>query len=155
MVSPVSPRPKGLTTFLKLFFPMPVTKRFYKDPDGRWYIDLPEYIEQGLGTKDNLEMVSGADTLLDNLSEESDSIMIKFDDQPFDGHTVHLIRSNQDDEVYAETDPDLDSGGWYHYYSNPRWFNRVLNNFHLVWLCPVTLYVFNGAYPKNIYIQKV
>lgn len=134
---------------------MPVTKRFYKDPDGRWYIDLPEYIDQGLGTKDNLEMVAGADTLLDKLSNDSDQVVLKFDDQPFEGHTIHLIRSAQDDESYADIDPDLDAGGYYHYYDNPLWLNKIINRFCPVWLCPVTLYVFNGAYPKNIYIQKV
>lgn len=134
---------------------MPVTKRFYKDPDGRWYIDLPEYIDQGLGTKENLEMVSGADILLDELSNGSESIMVKFDDQPFEGHSIHLIRSNQEDYAYEDVHPDVDGGGWYHYFDTPTWFNRILKNFQLVWLCPVTLYVFNGAYPKNIYIQKV
>lgn len=37
--------------------------RFVRE-DNSWYIDLPEYIEQG-GSKGDLEMVSGADTMLD------------------------------------------------------------------------------------------
>ena len=38
--------------------------RFYKE-NKIWYIDLPEFLEKGLGTKSNLMMVAGADTLLD------------------------------------------------------------------------------------------
>ena len=45
-----------------------IEKRFYKE-NGIWYIDLPEFIEQGLGTKANLMMVDGADTFLDFLSD--------------------------------------------------------------------------------------
>jgi len=33
-----------------------------------WFADLPEFLEQGLGTKQNLMMVDGADTFLDKLS---------------------------------------------------------------------------------------
>jgi hypothetical protein len=39
--------------------------RFYKDPDGRWYVDLPEY----QGSKQDLEMVSGADAFLEILAQ--------------------------------------------------------------------------------------
>ena len=37
--------------------------RFYQDPDTRWYVDLPEFP----GTKAELEMVLGADTMLEFL----------------------------------------------------------------------------------------
>ena len=30
---------------------------FYRDINGKWYIDYPEYIDSGFGTKANLEMV--------------------------------------------------------------------------------------------------
>ena len=39
---------------------------FIKESSG-WYIDLPEYIEQG-GNKGDLAMVEGADTMLDIMS---------------------------------------------------------------------------------------
>ena len=37
--------------------------KFYKDPEHRWYVDLPEWE----GEKDNLEMVLGADSFLEIL----------------------------------------------------------------------------------------
>jgi hypothetical protein len=40
---------------------------FTKENDGLWYVDQPDFIELGFGTKGNLLMVAGADTLLDAL----------------------------------------------------------------------------------------
>ncbi|MFM2395294.1 MAG: hypothetical protein RLZZ546_3277, partial [Bacteroidota bacterium] len=40
---------------------------FYKE-NGKWYISLPEFINIGLGNKNNLLMVDGSDTFLDILS---------------------------------------------------------------------------------------
>ena len=68
---------------------MIITKRFYKE-NGMWYIDLPEYLEAGLGTKNNLLMVAGADTLLDILSNNGTEITIEFGDERFDGCNVQL-----------------------------------------------------------------
>lgn len=40
--------------------------------EGRdWFIDLPEYIEGG-GSKGDLQMVEGADKMLDMMAEEKD-----------------------------------------------------------------------------------
>lgn len=43
------------------------THTFYKDEYGGWYMDLPEYLEQG-GSKGDLAMVAGADTMLDSIA---------------------------------------------------------------------------------------
>ena len=40
---------------------------FYKE-NGMWYISLPEFINMGLGNKNDLLMVDGSDTFLDILS---------------------------------------------------------------------------------------
>ena len=109
------------------------TKRFYKDLDNCWYIDLPEYIESGFGDKSNLEMVAGADTLLDILSNNGDNVTVHFSSEPFDDYQYLL-----------ETDSE-EPDGWY----------EVKNLNLKLWLCPVTLYVFNGIYPPNIYINKI
>ncbi len=45
--------------------------KFYKEKDGRWYVDLPEWT----GSKADLEMVCGADTLLDKLSKEGNRVV--------------------------------------------------------------------------------
>lgn len=122
----------------------PITKRFYQDPDGRWYIDLPEFIESGLGTKANLEMVAGADTLLSQLAEGQKEVNIRFNNQEFPEAEIHLIKSSQHG-YDLDLEPDEDPGGWYH----------DKHTKESLWLCPVTLYVFNSVYPDNIYIQKV
>lgn len=121
----------------------PVKKRFYQEADGRWYIDLPEYIKAGFGTKANLEMIAGADLLLTNLADGRPELFISFNETPFEGYTVHLKRSS--DYGYDHIlDPDEDPGGWY----------DVMGENRSLWLCPVTLYVFNGCYPPNIFIQS-
>jgi hypothetical protein len=127
------------------------TNRFYQDPDGRWYIDLPEYIEAGLGNKSNLEMVAGADDLLTNLAAGKSEIVITFSDQPFEGYTVQLERSS-DYGYDPPLDMEEDAGGQYHVVQKTKWYQKK-PEFQFVWLCPVTLYVFNGEYPKNIYIK--
>jgi hypothetical protein len=121
-----------------------MVKKFCQEEDGRWYIDLPEYIESGIGTKSNLEMVAGADTFLSTLAQGESSITLKFTNEDFVGHDVQLVRSSN----YGYTpelldEAELDSGAWY----------RVKDNNHDLWLCPVTLYVFNNTYPENIFIQ--
>lgn len=59
--------------------------KFYKDFDSRWYADLPETI----CTKEEAEMVSGADTLLDIYAQGEDWVEIIIstvnnDLEPFD-----------------------------------------------------------------------
>jgi hypothetical protein len=61
--------------------------RFYKDDQG-WFIDLPEFLEAGLGTKGNLAMVAGADTLLDRLSNNGDEVILRISDEDFKGSEV-------------------------------------------------------------------
>jgi hypothetical protein len=48
------------------------TYRFIKEGT-EWYIDLPEYIENG-GSKGDLQMVEGADTMLDIISAGGDEV---------------------------------------------------------------------------------
>ena len=55
--------------------------RFYKDPDNRWYVELPEYP----GVKAELEMVAGADTMLEMIAEGNDAVMAHFDLNPYEG----------------------------------------------------------------------
>ena len=71
--------------------------RFYKEPDGRWYIDLPEYMEQG-GDKADLEMVEGADTFLDLIAQGKTNVYALLDEKPFE-QSEQLFRSNR--EVFS------------------------------------------------------
>ena len=55
---------------LKIFSTMEQNLKFNKEAD-RWYIDLPDWT----GTKGELEMVAGADTLLDELDLDKDNVV--------------------------------------------------------------------------------
>ena len=133
---------------------MTVTKKFYRE-DGRWYIDLPEFIELGLGDKNNLLMVDGADTLLDKLagnkpnkSVDGTEVNVTFGNEPFDNYTHTLtkkfIGKNQSLLDYLGHAP-VEYGAYYNV--------KELDN-HQVWLCPVTEYVFGGGYPETIYLKE-
>jgi len=57
--------------------------RFIKE-DGKWYIDLPVYLYQG-GRKGDLQMVEGADTMLDIISGHKDEVALALDRNKFEG----------------------------------------------------------------------
>ena len=109
---------------------------FYKDNQG-WFIDLPEFIEKGFGTKSNLAMVAGADKMLDRLSEGGNGITLEIGETPFDGAEATLKKS-----------------GFCLYGENYIFSSDKVKEFK-VWLCPVTKYVFGGKYPATIYIKKI
>ena len=54
-------------------------KHTFNKEQGTWYIYLPEFLEKGLGTKQNLMMVAGADTFLDILSNGSPAVKIEIE----------------------------------------------------------------------------
>lgn len=113
-----------------------MTHSFYKDNQG-WFIDLPEFIENGYGTKSNLAMVAGADKMLDRLSEGGNGITLEISETPFDGAEATLKKS-----------------GFCLYGENYIFSSETVKEFK-VWLCPVTKYVFGGKYPNIIYIKKI
>jgi len=133
---------------------MTVTKKFYKE-NGMWYIDLPEFLEAGLGNKNNLLMVDGADTLLDilagnkpNKSVNGTKLTLTFGNEPFDNYTHTLTKKSigkNQDLLVQKGHASVDYGAYYDV--------KELNN-HQLWLCPVTEYVFNGGYPETIYLKK-
>ena len=108
--------------------------KFYKEETGRWYVDLPEWE----GEKAELEMVSGADTFLEILSQGEQTVNVVLSTVPFDGSDVLEIQ--REDEIIG--------GGWY----------RLLEYMNIpykleMWLCEVTRFVF-GELPKKIYFCK-
>ena len=125
----------------------------FKKENGIWYIDLPEFIEEGLGTKANLMMVDGADTLLDILSNNNILVTLEFSQLPFVGWTtlLELDKSGKNQELLDQVGHALvDNGAYYK--------TTLINNVKItksVWLCPVTEYVFNDYYPENIYIKII
>ena len=123
-------------------------KRFYKK-DHLWYVDLPDYIEAGLGTYNNLLMVDGADVFLDLVSHHGTEVWMKFDTLPFVNSQFTLIS-----DAYGKNQALLDGVGhapvaYGMYYTVPELQN------HRLWLCPVTEYVFDGIYPERIWVSEV
>jgi hypothetical protein len=55
------------------------TYKFVKEPTGRWYIDLPEYE----GMHADLEMVEGADTMLEYVGKGNHLVYLQLSEQPF------------------------------------------------------------------------
>jgi len=119
---------------------------FYKDNTG-WFIDLPEYINSGLGTKANLAMVLGADTFLDKLSNNGDKITLEISETPIDGSddVLDIVGFDSPEEDLIEVGHPIEVGAYY----------EDLKTQHMMWLCPVTKYVFNGYYPDTIYYKVI
>ena len=112
--------------------------RFYREYNG-WYIDLPEYLEQG-GSQGDLAMVSGADTMLDIVAGNEGSITMQIDTLPFEG---------SDELTLMEICDPVMGGG---YYLMKEFEGKEVNQ--QMWLCSVTEFVF-GYLPERIYVKKV
>jgi len=108
---------------------------FYQEPNSRWYVDLPEWE----GSKDELEMVLGADDMLNYMSEGEGKVRIIFSTTP---------QNNFDTLELKNETPDI-GGGYYHMAT----YNGININQDM-WLCDVTKFVFNTL-PKTIYLKKV
>jgi len=109
--------------------------RFYKEVDGSWFVDLPEWT----GSKSELQMVSGADTMLDFMSEDKGEVSVYISDGDFEGGDVL---------VFNRFAHEIGNGA---HYKLPK-FKGVDINLD-VWLCDVTAFVF-GFFPKSIYISS-
>jgi hypothetical protein len=110
--------------------------KFYKEPDNRWYIDLPGFE----GDQAELEMVAGADTMLDIISEGMDSVKLLLSTEYFvNSDTLEFIRLA------------------YEYGNGAFYLLKEMRGIEFnmeIWLCSVTTYVF-GDYPPEIYFSKI
>jgi hypothetical protein len=106
--------------------------RFYRE-DSRWFSDVPTWE----GTKEDLEMVFGADVLLDLISEGEEEVSIEFGEERFPGSDQIIFLSPQGD------------GARYHLPSY-RGKDYEMN----FWICSVTKFVF-GSYPDSLWMRKV
>ncbi len=113
------------------------THTFNKQQSG-WYIHLPEFIEQG-GNKEDLQMVEGADTMLEIMAKGASSVALLMHTEPFaDADLLELI------EI---CDPVVGGG----YYLLREWEGEEL--MCRMWLCRVTEFVFNSL-PENIFVKR-
>lgn len=105
--------------------------RFKKEEDGRWYVVLPWFP----GPKAALEMVQGADTFLDLLSNGSSIVRLKVGAFATpDLATLTKYQDSQIDGAYYETIVD--------------------GKLHRMWLCGVTEFVF-GKMPRTIAYKQI
>ena len=110
--------------------------KFEQERDNRWYVVLPEWN----GSKDDLEMVYGADVLLSYLSKGKNEISLSFSEETFDDCDIFKFFSKAD---------DIGSGA---YYVAETYNGNNLNLYF--WLCDVTLFIFN-KFPQIIYYKVV
>lgn len=112
--------------------------RFYKTEENKWFLYAPRYIEEG-GDPAELEMVLGADTLLDVLADEKNEVVLGISQDRVEEGIMYAQALRRVDEI-----PTL-VGKYYHDDTTEL----------LIWLCPVTLWVFNGVYPETIWYKKI
>ena len=108
----------------------------FKEQDNRWYIDLPEWTDQGL-PKEALEMVLGADNFLDILSNNGNEVTVTFSTEPFEGSLYELSKREEDE-----------NGATYVVTNVLMYPCTTLE----MWLCPVTTFIFN-EYPNKFYVR--
>lgn len=113
------------------------TYRFIKE-ERDWFIDLPEYLENG-GSKGDLQMVEGADKMLDFISEGKNAVSLTIDRVSFDG--------SDELKLIERCDPFVGGG----YYNLQTFEGKEMNQ--TMWLCAVTEYVF-GDLPEQIFIKR-
>lgn len=103
----------------------------FKKEDGKWFIVLPEWKDN----PDDLQMVNGADTLLDILSHQQLEVTLKVWLSKPDTSCVSISKIAQDGQgaTYQVSDcADYDG---------------------TVWLCNVAKFIFLGFHPQQIYFQ--
>ena len=111
------------------------TLKFYKEVND-WFVDLPEWE----GSKAELQMVAGADTMLEYMAEGEDSVRICLAINRF---------SNADKLDFIKLADEIGNGAYYKLQTY-RGLDLNLD----MWLCDVTKFVF-GMFPQTIYLQKV
>jgi hypothetical protein len=109
--------------------------KFYKEVDNSWYIDLPDWE----GSKADLLMVSGADTMLDMIAEGDIEVRLSVSETYF---------KNSDEIIFERMADDIGDGA---YYTLKKYRGIEFN--HELWLCDVTLSVL-GKFPERIFFSK-
>ena len=112
------------------------TIKFKKELDGRWFAVLPDWT----GDKSDLEMVLGADTMLEFMSEDNDEVSLFMSEDEFEG---------ADKLEFIRFAVELNNGAHYKL-NNYRGIDIEID----MWLCDVTKFVF-GSFPKVIYISVI
>ena len=106
---------------------------FAKDEESRWYMMLPEWE----GEHADLEMVAGADTMLDIIAQGETEVRLTISEDRFDEWTYELsfLRNSLGGAAYKLTTASMYSDLMFE-----------------VWLCHVIKFVY-GKIPKTLYIK--
>jgi hypothetical protein len=112
--------------------------RFVREGD-EWFIDIPEYVGF-MGTKADLQMVSGADTMLDNIAGQQSEVTLRLEDTPFPGSDELIL--------LRKSSPETGGGDYLLRSFEGKAFNQEM------WLCRVTEFIF-GDLPESIFIKRV
>jgi len=111
--------------------------KFIKESSGRWYIDLPEW----KGSRDDLEMVCGADILLDVVADGKREVSLKTSLEHFEG---------ADKITFKSLDTESGNGAYYRLDTS-----ELISTSHIdIWLCDVTKFVFED-FPSMIYFKTL
>ena len=88
----------------------------------RWYLDLPEFVQEG-GDVEDLERIGAFHDFLEMASEGNDEVVFRMDAEPFDGADFFEMTGSA----------GKDSGGYYHvpsFEGKPvdfeLWFNAIV-----------------------------
>lgn len=115
------------------------TYRFYREENGNWYVDLPEWT----GAKAELQMVAGADTMLELIGEKKPEVLLDIALESFPNSSELKLVRLEDIEI---------GGGHYILNAYPEISSTPLQ--HELWLCDVTKFVFDGQMPEKLFIKK-
>ena len=114
---------------------------FIKESDRRWYVDFPNWPL----SHDNLEMVAGADDLLDILNNGTNYVSLQ----------VYTKRPKEYDIELKKVHSALTKGAFYTVETSLKeWENPNSIRRKQLWLCPVTLTVL-GQYPQQIFFKQI
>ncbi len=111
--------------------------KFIKNTKG-WFIDLPAYIEQGVSEGD-LQMVDGADKMLDMMAGKDFFVVLDVSKEPFEGADMLAL--------IEKCDPYIGGGN----YTMKSFEGQEINQ--IMWLCQVTEFVFADI-PQQIFVKR-
>ena len=111
----------------------------FKKEAGKWYIHLPQYLEQGW-SKNDLQMEEGAHQLLSAVSSGRQRVTLKFSTRPFEGAN----------ELELMEHCAAPKGGAVYLMETCQ--GRATSSF--VWFYDIALFVF-GNFPDYIYVQRI
>lgn len=113
------------------------TVAYYKIAN-RWYLDAPDFLEQG-GKEEDLERIGAFHDFLEQLAEGGSSVEVLMDTEPFEGaDCFELVGSSGGD-----------SGAYYHL----REFEGQSMDMEL-WL-NIMIYTLNTTLPQTIYFKRI